>query len=57
MTSRVVLRAVREEDLPAIFEQQRDPASVAMAGVPGRDREAFDAHWERLLALYRRNLV
>ena len=50
MTPRVVLRAVREEDLPAIFEQQGDPQSVAMAGVPARDREAFDAHWRRLLA-------
>jgi RimJ/RimL family protein N-acetyltransferase len=40
-----VLRAVRDDDLPALFEHQRDPESVAMAAFPGRDREAFDAHW------------
>jgi RimJ/RimL family protein N-acetyltransferase len=46
----VRLREVRDEDLPFIYEQQRDPASVAMAGVPARDRDAFDAHWARNLA-------
>jgi RimJ/RimL family protein N-acetyltransferase len=44
-----MLREVIPADLPIHFEQQRDPASVAMAVVPARSREAFDAHWERLL--------
>jgi|SRR3954454_2677222 RimJ/RimL family protein N-acetyltransferase len=46
----VRLRQVLPEDLPVHFEQQRDPASVALAAVPGRDRAAFDAHWAGLLA-------
>jgi RimJ/RimL family protein N-acetyltransferase len=45
-----MLREVIPADLPIHFEQQRDPASVAMAVVPARDREAFHAHWQRLLA-------
>jgi RimJ/RimL family protein N-acetyltransferase len=44
------LRAVREGDLDALYEQQRDPEAVAMALVPAREREAFDAHWKSLLA-------
>src|SRR4051812_30962 len=46
----VRLRQVLPEDLPVHFEQQRDPASVALSGVAARDREAFDAHWAKLLA-------
>jgi RimJ/RimL family protein N-acetyltransferase len=45
----VILRAVEPSDLPILFEHQRDPIGIAMAGVGGRDREAFDAHWERIL--------
>ena len=45
-----MLREVADADLPAIFEQQRDPASVAMAGVPARDPDAFHAHWARIRA-------
>jgi RimJ/RimL family protein N-acetyltransferase len=40
---------VTATDLPILFEHQRDPGSVA-AGVPTRDREGFDAHWERIRA-------
>jgi RimJ/RimL family protein N-acetyltransferase len=46
----VHLREVREKDLPAFFEHQRDPEAVAMAAVPSRDREAFLDHWRRILA-------
>ena len=46
----VSLRPTRSEDLPTLFEYQRDPESNAMADFPARDREAFDAHWARLLA-------
>ncbi|HSC49002.1 MAG TPA: GNAT family protein [Gaiellaceae bacterium] len=45
-----MLREVLESDLDALFEQQADPESSAMAGVPSRDRPAFDAHWRRILA-------
>lgn len=45
-----MLRDVVEDDLDAIFEQHRDPESVEMAKVPSRDREGFDAHWQRVLA-------
>ena len=46
----VVLRPVAPGDLPVLFEHQRDPAATAMAGFPARDRAAFTAHWERILA-------
>jgi RimJ/RimL family protein N-acetyltransferase len=45
-----LLRDVIETDLPVFFEHQRDPEATAMADFPARDREAFDAHWRRLLA-------
>ena len=45
-----MLRDVVESDLDALFEQQADPESSAMAAVPSRDRAAFDAHWRRILA-------
>ena len=44
-----LLRDVIESDLPVFFEHQRDPEAIAMADFPARDREAFDAHWERVL--------
>ena len=48
--SKVELRPVEPADLPIFYEHQRDPAGIALAGVGGRDREQFDAHWERVLA-------
>jgi RimJ/RimL family protein N-acetyltransferase len=45
-----VLREIREDDLDVLFEQQREPEAVAMAVFPAREREAFDAHWRRILA-------
>lgn len=45
-----MLRDVREDDLDVFFEQQREPEGVAMALFPAREREAFDAHWRRVLA-------
>jgi len=45
-----VLRDVRANDLDAFFEHQREPEATAMAIFPARDREAFDAHWRRILA-------
>ena len=55
-----VLRDVAETDLDVFYEQQLDPEATAMAVFPARDREAFDAHWRRLLAddsLVKRTIV
>jgi RimJ/RimL family protein N-acetyltransferase len=43
------LRPVLPEDLTTIFEHQADPVAAAMADFPSRDREAFDAHWAKVL--------
>ena len=45
-----VLREVINSDLPIFFEHQRDPEATSMAAFPARDREAFDAHWQKILA-------
>ena len=45
----VRLREVTEEDLPILFEHQRDPEANRMAAFPPRDREAFMEHWHRIL--------
>jgi RimJ/RimL family protein N-acetyltransferase len=47
---KVRLRDVEPADLPTLFEHQRDPVATEMAGFPARDRPAFMAHWERILA-------
>ena len=55
-----LLRDVVRTDLPVFFEHQRDPEATTMADFPARDRDAFDAHWERLLAdpsLYKKTIV
>jgi len=33
-----------------LFEHQRDPVACQMAAFPPRDREAFLAHWRKILA-------
>lgn len=45
-----VLRDVTEADLAIFFEHQREPEANRMALFPARDREAFEAHWQRILA-------
>lgn len=47
---KVVLRDVTEEDLPVFFEHQQDPQATEMAAFPARDRDAFMAHWRKILA-------
>jgi RimJ/RimL family protein N-acetyltransferase len=45
------LRAVRDDDLDAIYDQMRDPVAVRMAAFTAEDpddRVAFDAHFVRL---------
>lgn len=49
-TPNVTLRAVASDDLPVFFEHQRDPAAVHMAAFRTREREAFMAHWAKILA-------
>jgi RimJ/RimL family protein N-acetyltransferase len=44
------LREVTDDDLDALYAHQADRVSYELAAVPTRDRPAFDAHWQRLLA-------
>lgn len=44
----VRLRVVTDDDLPILFEHQRDPVSNAMAAFPAKEREAFFAHWAKI---------
>ncbi|MGN5375238.1 GNAT family N-acetyltransferase [Sphingomonas hankookensis] len=46
----VTLRSVRPDDLPVFFVHQSDPEAAAMAGFTPRARDAFDAHWSRIIA-------
>ena len=50
MTLDVRLRDVTEADLPIFFEHQLDPEATRMAAFPARDRDAFMAHWAKILA-------
>lgn len=48
----ITLREIVEEDLAVFFEQQLDPEANFMAAFTARDptdREAFLAHWHRIL--------
>lgn len=46
-----MLRDVLEDDLPVFFEHQRDADATRMAAFPGREWDAFVAHWRtRVLA-------
>lgn len=50
MTKNILLRDVTESDLPIFFEQQLDPEATQMAAFPSRDRDAFMAHWTKIMA-------
>ena len=48
-----VLREVRDEDLPVLFEQWADPIAARMAAFTApdhMDRDAFERRWSRLRA-------
>ena len=47
---KIRLRHVTESDLPIFFEQQCEPEAIEMAALPPRDRDAFIAHWTKILA-------
>jgi RimJ/RimL family protein N-acetyltransferase len=44
-----VLRDVERGDLPVFFEHQLDQEASRMANFPSRDRQAFLAHWDKIL--------
>jgi RimJ/RimL family protein N-acetyltransferase len=49
----IQLREMSSDDLPIFFEQQLDPDANWMAAFTAKDptdREAFDAHWAKVLA-------
>lgn len=48
-TGGVLLREVTPDDLPIFFEQQLDPDATRMAAFASRERDAFMAHWARVL--------
>jgi RimJ/RimL family protein N-acetyltransferase len=50
MINHVILREVTEADLPIFFEHQLDPDANRMAAFPARDRNAFMAHWAKILS-------
>ncbi len=50
MRAEVSLRDVQESDLPVFFEQQLDPEASRMAAFPSRGRDAFMAHWAKIMA-------
>ena len=52
-TQDLLLRHVVENDLPSFFDFQLDPEANSMAAFIARDptdREAFTAHWNKILA-------
>ena len=42
------LREVCDDDLSAFFAHQDDGEASELAGVPMRERAAFDEHWQRI---------
>lgn len=53
MTNQLLLRNMENDDLPVFFEHQLDPEANYMAAFTAKDptnREAFMAHWQRILA-------
>ena len=50
MMQDVNLRDVHSSDLPIFFDHQADPDSNRMAAFPARARDAFDAHWTKIMA-------
>jgi RimJ/RimL family protein N-acetyltransferase len=50
MTAEVTIRETLESDWPILFENQRDPASSQMAGVPAREWDAYSALQRKIAA-------
>jgi RimJ/RimL family protein N-acetyltransferase len=49
MSNNILLRDVIDTDLLIFFEQQQDSEASQMAGFPSRNRDAFMAHWNKIL--------
>jgi RimJ/RimL family protein N-acetyltransferase len=49
MAGNIQLRNVQESDLSLFFEQQRDPLANQMAAFLPRDKDAFMAHWAKIM--------
>ena len=49
MTNNISLRKVQDSDLPIFFEHQRDSVANQMAAFPARDKDAFMAHWAKIM--------
>lgn len=47
---KVSLRPVKPEDILVFYGQHSDPASIAMAGVPLKTRDAYVAHWVKIMS-------
>ncbi len=43
--ARMSLRDVVDDDLPILFEHQREPSANRMAAFPPRDADSFARHW------------
>jgi RimJ/RimL family protein N-acetyltransferase len=50
MADVVTIREMLESDWPVLFENQRDPVSSKMAGVPAREWDAYIAHQRKIAA-------
>ena len=53
LIDKLTLRDVTAADLPTIFEHEQDPEGIRMAAFTHEDpsdRDAFMAHWQRLMA-------
>lgn len=50
MINNVQLRDAVETDLQIFYEQQQDLEAIQMAAFPSRNRDAFMAHWLKILA-------
>ena len=46
----VTLREVTQEDLLIFFEHQLEAEATRMAAFPSRDRDAFMAHWAKIMS-------
>lgn len=47
--TQIELRPVTESDLPILFDHQRDPELSEMTAFPAQGRDAFMAHWTKIL--------
>ncbi len=49
LVSEITLRDVIDDDLPITFKFENEPEGYRMAAFPPRTREAFMAHWEKIM--------